>query len=369
MHVTRDHGATWTDVSIPNAQGSVVSIDASHQNPAEAFAGVTTGDNRPHIYRTRDYGKTWTEVVNGLPADQPSGSFVNCVLTDTRRAGLVFAATESSVYVSFNDGDLWQPLRLNLPTTSVRDMQIHGNDLVIATFGRGIWVLDDYSPLRQITDAVEQQPAHLFKPGAAVRVRRNIGGDTPFPPEIPHADNPPLGAVIYYSLAKTPASPITIDILDSRGRLVRHMSSAPVPPIAPGGREFPDWWLSPPRAAADRHRPEPHQLERPLRRPAVVGEHVTIRAVPGDTPMYYEGPLALPGRYTVRLTVDGAALHADGMGAERPAIAGDARGSSRASTTLQMRIYRGAKDAGTARRTGERSAGRRWARLTLVRTL
>jgi len=194
IRLTRDHGATWTDVSIPNTAGSVVSIDASHRNAAEAFAAVTTGDNRPHIYRTRDSGRAWTEVVDGLPADEVSGSFVNTVRTDPDRDGLVFAATESSVYVSFDAGDRWQPLRLNLPTTSVRDIVIHDNDLVIATFGRGIWVLDDVSPLRQITAAIAQQHAHLFEPGAAVRVRRDINGDTPFPPEIPHFENPPLAA-------------------------------------------------------------------------------------------------------------------------------------------------------------------------------
>lgn len=349
VRLTRDSGATWTDASIPNAQGSVVSIDVSHHHPAEAVAAVTTGDNRPHIYRTRDSGKSWTEVVTGLPIDEASGSFVNAVRTDTRRDGLLFAATESSVYVSFDDGDRWQPLRLNLPTTSVRDIVIHGNDLVIATFGRGIWVLDDYAPLRQITSAIEQQGAHLFKPDDAVRVRRDINGDTPFPPEIPHFDNPPLGVVIYYSLTQAPAAPLTIDILDPEGHIVRHMSSAPAPPMPSTVREFPDWWLSP---------PEPLPSDVGLNRmnwdvrygdPPSEGEHVTIRAVPGDTPLHYQGPLALPGVYTVRLTVDGAPY------TQTVRVRNDPRSTATPSDLLaqhelQMRIYDAVNTADAAAR-------------------
>ncbi|HEX5473963.1 MAG TPA: YCF48-related protein [Vicinamibacterales bacterium] len=347
VRVTRDHGAHWTDVSIPNTQGSVVSIDASHQHAAEAFAAVTTGDNRPHIYRTRDYGKTWTETVDGLPFDQASGSFVNAVRTDTQRAGLVFAATESSIYASFDDGDRWQPLGLNLPTTSVRDIVIHGDDLLIATFGRGIWVLDDYSPLRQITGETEQQPAHLFAPGGAVRVRQNIGGDTPFPPEIPHFENPPVGAVIYYSLSKPPSAPIAIDILDASGNVVRHLSSAPVPPMTRGGREYPDWWLSPPKPLPTGVGLNRINWDVRYDDPPSTGEHVTIRAVPGKTPMYYQGPLALPGVYTVRLNVDGTSY------TQTVRVRNDPRSTAAPSDLvaqheLQMRIYRGAKEAGTA---------------------
>jgi photosystem II stability/assembly factor-like uncharacterized protein len=356
VRVTRDRGATWTDVSIPRVDGSVVSIDASHQNASEAFAAVTTGDNRPHVYRTRDYGSTWTETVNGLPVDEVSGSFVNAVRMDTRRDGLVFAATESSMYVSFDAGERWQPLRVNLPTTSVRDIVIHGNDLVIATFGRGIWVLDDYSPLRQMTSAIEQQRAHLFEPGDAVRVRRDIGGDTPFPPEIPQADNPPLGAVIYYWLSRTPSAPITIDISDADGRSVRHMSSAPAPAMTSGGREFPDWWL---------RRATPLPTDAGLNRinwdvryddPPSAGEHVTIRAVPGDTPTHYEGPLALPGVYTVRLTVDGTSY------TQKVRVTNDPRSTATpadlvAQHALQMQISGAIVDADRAAQLAKTAGG------------
>ena len=347
VRVTRDHGATWANGSIPGVDGGVVSIDPSHQNAAEAFAAVATGDNRPHIYRTRDFGSTWTEAVNGLPVDEASGSFVNAVRTDTRASGLVFAATESSMYVSFDEGERWQPLRLNLPTTSVRDIIVHDNDLVIATFGRGIWVLDDYSPLRQLTRPIEQERAHLFEPGDAVRVRRDINGDTPFPPEIPQAQNPPPGVLIYYWLATTPATPLTIEIADAEGHVVRHLSSTPTAPMRSGGREFPDWWL---------RRATPLPTDAGLSRvnwdvryddPPSPSEHVTIRAVPGDTPTHFEGPLALPGVYTVRLAVDGTSY------TQKVTVKNDPRSTAtstdlKAQHDLQMQLYSGIKDADAA---------------------
>jgi photosystem II stability/assembly factor-like uncharacterized protein len=349
MQVTRDHGTTWTDVSIPNlpAQASVVSLDASHQAAAAAFAVVRTGDNRAHVYRTRDLGKTWLEVVTGLPVDQISGSFANVVRMDTRRAGLVFLGTESSVFVTFDDGDHWQPLRLNLPTTSVRDIQITENDLVICTFGRGIWVLDEYSPLRQVTAASATEAAHLFKPSSAVRIRRNMGGDTPFPPEIPHFDNPPLGVAIYYLLSKAPSKPITIDILDAGGRIVRHLSSDPATPLTSGGREFPDWWLAPPTPLPTNVGMNRVNWNVRYDDPPSAGEHVTIRAAPGDSPLTYEGPLALPGVYTVRLTVDETRY------IQTVRVRNDPRSSAsvadlRAQHALQMRTYNGAKTADAA---------------------
>jgi len=323
VRVTRDHGATWANGSIPGVDGGVVSIDPSHQNAAEAFAAVATGDNRPHIYRTRDFGSTWTEAVNGLPVDEASGSFVNAVRTDTRASGLVFAATESSMYVSFDEGERWQPLRLNLPTTSVRDIIVHDNDLVIATFGRGIWVLDDYSPLRQLTRPIEQERAHLFEPGDAVRVRRDINGDTPFPPEIPQ---------------------------------VRHLSSTPTAPMRSGGREFPDWWL---------RRATPLPTDAGLSRvnwdvryddPPSPSEHVTIRAVPGDTPTHFEGPLALPGVYTVRLAVDGTSY------TQKVTVKNDPRSTAtstdlKAQHDLQMQLYGGIKDADAAAKLAKATGG------------
>ncbi|MGH7485486.1 MAG: WD40/YVTN/BNR-like repeat-containing protein, partial [bacterium] len=155
IQVTRDNGKTWQEVSIPNldipARADISAIDASHQDPATAYVAIdhhTTGDYAPHFYRTHDYGKTWTSIVNGLPSTEPSGSFSRVIRSDPKKAGLLFAGTESAVYVSFDDGDHWQSLMLNLPNTSYRDIQMHGDDLIVGTYGRGIWILDDYSVLR-----------------------------------------------------------------------------------------------------------------------------------------------------------------------------------------------------------------------------
>src|SRR5260221_344343 len=151
------------------------------------------GDYTPYFYRTHDFGKTWTRITDGLPVNEPSGSFARVIRNDPKRPGLLFAGTESGMYVSFDDGDHWQSLMQNLPTTSFRDLVIKGNDLVVATYGRGFYVLDDYSMLRELTPAVASESAHLFAPGDAMRLRRNVNADTPFPPEVPHAQNPPDG--------------------------------------------------------------------------------------------------------------------------------------------------------------------------------
>ncbi|HEV2180609.1 MAG TPA: hypothetical protein VGR59_09820, partial [Gemmatimonadaceae bacterium] len=178
IRVTRDNGKTWADVSIaglPNAaRADIQTIDASHTSAGAAYVAIdehTVGDYTPYFYRTRDYGKTWTKIVTGLPTDAPSGSFAHTIRNDPKRAGLLFAGTESAMYVSFDDGDQWQSLQLNLPNTSYRDITFNRNDLIVGTYGRGIWVLDDYTVLRDLTPAIASAPAHLFKPDDAVRVR------------------------------------------------------------------------------------------------------------------------------------------------------------------------------------------------------
>jgi photosystem II stability/assembly factor-like uncharacterized protein len=317
IKVTRNHGATWDDATIPGlpndpARADVQAIDASHHDAATAYAAVdyhTTGDYKPHFYRTHDYGKTWTAIVNGMPADQPSGSFARVIRADTKKAGLLFAGTESSMYVSFDDGDNWQSLMLNLPNTSYRDLTIKDNDLVVGTYGRGIWILDDISPLRQMTPATASEPVHLFKPGDAIRVRRNVNGDTPFPPEVPHAANPPLGAIIYYSLSATPKGEIALDVIDAGGKVVRHLSSAPIAPLPDPPPLAPEFWLEKPQ-------PMPTALgtnrinwnlrqENPPSFTHSVAD--VMGAMAGDTPAPQEGALVLPGVYTVKLTVDGQA--------------------------------------------------------------
>ncbi|MDP2529151.1 MAG: hypothetical protein Q8W51_05395 [Candidatus Palauibacterales bacterium] len=352
VKLTRDGGRTWEDVSIPDLPDSsysdISAVDASHQDPAEAYVAVDAhglGDYAPYLYRTRDYGKTWTKIVDGLPTGLASGSFARVIRADTEKRGLLFAGTESSMYVSFDDGDHWQSLRLNLPITSFRDATIHGHDLVVGTYGRGIWILDDLSPLRQMTASLASEPAHLFAPGDAVRVRRNVNRDTPFHPEVPHSLNPPPGALIYYSLRAAPQGTVTLDILDAAGHVVRHLSSAPVEP----GPEY-------------RYPPEPnHWLEWPEPLPTKVGldrvswdvryddppafhRSFDINANPGLTPPSPQGPLALPGTYAVRLTVDGRSY------TQTVKVTNDPRSPAseadlEAQHALEMRIFAGIREA------------------------
>ncbi len=311
VYLTRDGGEHWEDVTPPGSSPySDVNIQASYFNPAESYASVDnshTGDSTPHIYRTRDYGKSWQSIIGGLPTDQPTGSFVQVVREDPLKQGLLFAGTETSVYVSFDDGDHWQSLRLNLPTTSYRDLKIHGGDLIAGTYGRAIWILDDITPLEQMRAELANESAHLFQPETAIRVHRDVNQDTPFPPEVPYALNPPQGAVIDYYLAQ-PAKTLQLQILDHDGNLVRSDSNAPIPPLDEPLPPVQSLWLRsrlplPANAGA-------HRVTWDLRYPTPPAIRFnygdTMGAVPGDTPFTPEGPLALPGNYTVRLIVDGA---------------------------------------------------------------
>ena len=313
IKVTKNEGQTWADATIPNlpfpAAALIERVEASPFAAGEAYAAVNVqglGDDAPYLYRTRDYGKTWQRITDGLPDTEPNGSTVRVVRADPKRAGLLFAGTESGIYASFDDGDHWQPLRQNLPTTSFRAIEFAGNDLVVGTYGRGIWVLDDYAVLRQMTAEVAREPAHLFKPDPAVRVRRNANYGTPYPLDVPQALNPPDGAVMYYWLAAQPSGEITIEVMDSTGTTVRHLSSIPAAPVKEAARpNFPDFWLAEPyrlpasagtnRATWDlRYDPPPafiHSFE--------------INGNPGASPPSPEGALALPGAYTVKLTVAG----------------------------------------------------------------
>ncbi|HEY3782288.1 MAG TPA: YCF48-related protein [Fimbriimonadaceae bacterium] len=310
IQVTTDRGATWTDVTIPKlGKGDgVACIEASHRNPAEAYAAVATFSSSadPKIYRTKDYGKTWTLIVEGLPKNSPVSGPALVVRADTKKDGLLFTGTDGGFYVSFDDGDHWQSLLLNMPTCQFTDLQVHDNDLIVSTFGRGVWILDDFSCLREVTPGTQAETAHLYKPGGGYRLRRNVNLDTPFPPEVPHAENPPLGAVIYYSFATKPTD-VKIEIADSSGRVVRHYSNAPVAPYDDPPTSIADLWRAP-------RLPIPTEIG--LNRinwdvrydipPAFVHDpQDTINANPGETPNETEGPLALPGDYTVRLIVDG----------------------------------------------------------------
>ena len=359
VKMTRDDGRTWQDVSIPglpdSSQSDIPAIDASHQDAAEAYVAVDahgTGDYAPYLYRTRDYGRTWTKIVTGLPVGQPSGSFARFVRADTKQHGLLFAGTESGMYVSFDDGDHWQSLQLNLPNTSYRDAVIKGNDLVVGTYGRGIWILDDISPLRQMTPAIADEDVHLFEPGDAVRVHRNVNQDTPFPPEVPHALNPPDGAVIYYWLKSKPAGAVTLDVLDRAGKVVRHLTSLPQPPVPEAARPpEPNFWLATPQplpAAAGTNRAIWN-----LRydAPPAFSHSFEINANPGLTPASPEGPLALPGTYTVKLTVDGKSYTGS------VTVTNDPRSPATpaallAQHDLQMKIYDGMKETWDGQQQG-----------------
>ncbi|HEX6536992.1 MAG TPA: hypothetical protein VF041_20570 [Gemmatimonadaceae bacterium] len=303
---TTDGGAHWTDVTPPGLEpwSKISIIDASHTDPATAYAAVDRhrlDDYAPYIYRTHDGGRHWTRADSGIP----EGAFVRVVRADPTRAGLLYAGTELGVYVSFDDGVHWQSLQLDLPTAPVHDLAVHDNDLIAATHGRAFWVLDDLSPLRQMSDDVLRARSHLFRPATAVRVRRSVNSDTPLPPEIPHGENPPAGAVIDYWLASA-SRPVTLEILDASGTVVRRVSSADSAPPPNAVQYFTDEWLPRPErlgTAAGLNR-----FVWDLRYPAPPAEsyEYSIAAIAGHgTVAEPEGPLVLPGDYRVRLTVDG----------------------------------------------------------------
>jgi len=306
IHVTRDGGKTWKDVTPPGmtAWSKVAQLDAGRFDSGTVYAAINrlrVDDLKPHIYRTHDFGATWTETVRGLP-DEP----VNTVREDPVRKGLLFAGTETAVYVSFNDGDDWRPLRLNMPATSIRDVVIHAGDLVAGTHGRGFWILDDISPLRQLNSDITAAPAHLFAPRVTYRLPRDTNTDTPLPPEVPAGKNPPDGAILYYWLKNT-AGPVTLEIMDSNGAVVRRYSSEDKPEPPDPMLNVPTYWIRPfqplPATAGmhrfvwDLHAAAPGGGGRR-------GGEYTIAAIYQDTPGR-EGEWMPPGTYSVKLMVAG----------------------------------------------------------------
>jgi len=299
---TVDGGNTWENMTPHEltAWSKIVMMQASHFDADEAYAAVDRHrleDNDPYIYRTRDGGKTWQRITKGLPP----GVYMQTVKEDPKRKGLLFAGTELGVFVSFNDGDDWQSLQLNLPPVSMRDLAIHVDDLIVATHGRGFWILDDITSLRQITDKVAQSEAHLFQPAAAIRMHPGTDYGSPMPRDEALAENPPVGAMIDYYLKSPASAAVLMEILDAKGQLVRRYSSADkAPPVKPETLDFPAFW-----------RPTPQAL------PADAGMHRWIwdlhyTAVPGSTHLLGDefvvapgGVTALPGTYTVKLTVGG----------------------------------------------------------------
>jgi len=305
IHITRDAGKTWTNVTPPalTPWSKVSVIDASHFDVGSAYAAINRfrlDDLAPHIWRTRDFGKTWKEITRGLPDNAP----INTVREDPRRKGLLFAGSERAVWVSFNDGDDWQPLRLNMPPTSIRDLTVHEDDLVAGTHGRSFWILDDISPLRQLSGAIAGADAHLFKPQTAMRVRWNKNTDTPLPPEEPAGQNPPDGAILYYYL-KNAADSVAVEVLDAAANLVRRYSSDDRPAPPENDLTYPAYWIRTPQnppAVAGMHR---FVWDLRYTPPEALRHEYPMTAVYHDTPREPRGPIALPGEYTVKLTVDG----------------------------------------------------------------
>src|SRR5262249_31555722 len=305
IQMTADGGATWADVT-PPALGpwmKVSIMDAGHFDAQTAYAAINTlrlDDLRPHIFRTHDGGKTWREIVNGLPDGAP----VDAVREDPKRKGLLFAGTERAVHVSFDDGEHWQSLRLNMGATSIRDLIIKGDDLAVGTHGRGFWILDNITPLRQLQDSILKQPAFLFKPQPTYRVRWNTNSDTPLPPDVAAGENPPDGAMIDYYLASA-AGAVTLEIKDATGQIVRRYSSDDKMAVDDPMLNIPPYWVRPPQKLSNQAGPPRFAWGLPL--DAVPGgtPRDPIPAVYKTTAPSPTSPWAMPGRYTAVLTAGG----------------------------------------------------------------
>ena len=305
IHITRDGGKTWKNVTPPGiADWTKISlIDAGHTDAATAYAavnGIRLDDMHPHIYKTHDGGKSWTAIDNGLPDDP-----INVVREDPRRKGLLLAGSETAVYISFDDGAHWAPLRLNMPATSIRDLVFKDADVVVGTHGRSFWILDDIAPLRQLATAAARPmiDATLYKPEPAIRIRWNMNPDTPLPQEEPAGENPPDGAIIDYYLKADAAGPVTLDITDAAGRLVRHFASTDTLYTVPDVN-IPLYWIRPQQllsAHAGPHRFLWDLHYQPLNVPA----SYPISAVYANTAPVATAPWVMPGAYTVKLTVNG----------------------------------------------------------------
>ncbi|MBI1760084.1 MAG: glycoside hydrolase [Acidobacteria bacterium] len=302
IHLTKDDGKTWQNVTPPEltAWSKVVMLEASHFDVNEAYAAIDRHrltDNEPYIYRTRDGGKSWQKITQGLPA----GVYLQTIKEDTQRRGLLFAGTELGVFVSFNDGEQWQSLQLNLPPCSMRDLAVHEDDLIVATHGRGFWVLDDITALRQINDEVTRADAYLFRPADALNLPPHSEYGTPQPRDEPLAENPPTGAMLDYYLKSAATGPVTLEVLDAAGEVVRRYSSEDrAPAVNPDTLNVPAFWLRPVASlstAAGMHRWVWDLQPTPTNTGGRRG---------GGGGVFGRAPVTVPlGTYTVKLTVNG----------------------------------------------------------------
>ncbi len=338
IQVTRDGGATWANVTPASIKPwtRIFNLEAGHFDPLVAYAAANTlrlDEIAPHFYRTHDGGKTWTEINTGITAD----AVANTIREDPRQPGLLYAGTDTQVWVSFDDGDHWQSLRHNMPAISVRDLQVKDDatclcaDLIAGTHGRGFWILDDVTPLRQAAAAkaaLAKGEPYLFKPVTGVRVRFGVNEPTPWPPELPAGESAPPGVLLDYYLAKDATGPVRLEVLDAAGKVVRTYSSTePVLDPDPGKDMaaydevckktptaaycgLPLYWPAPqfivsPKAGM-------HRFNWDLKFDPVspqdlvpAGDEEATGAVPGRTYPNYNVPWVPPGSYTVRLTADG----------------------------------------------------------------
>jgi len=295
VHITRDGGQNWTDITprdLPD-WSRISQIEASPHDAAKAYMAVDrhqSDDMHPYIYKTNDYGKTWVKISKGIP----DNTFARAVREDPKKRGLLYAGTEAGVYVSFNDGADWRSLQLNLPTAPVHDLVVKNDDLVVATHGRAFWILDDVSPLRQYSDEIAKRDVHLYTPATATRFQ-NSSEEPPKPVLV--GENPPAGALIYYFLKEKPKGETTIEILDSSSSVIRKYSSNKTEELE------------------EPLTPEDKKPEKQIKPELGLNRFVWDLRYTGSSrvPDYYlweykdgsRGPLAMPGKYQVRLTVDG----------------------------------------------------------------
>ena len=310
IHVTEDGGLHWKDVTPPGVGpwAKISLIDAGRFDARTAYAAVNTirlDDLRPHIYRTHDGGATWAEIVNGLP----DGATINAVREDPKRKGLLYCASEREVGVSFDDGAQWQSLRLDMPAGSMRDIIVKDDDLAVATHGRGFWILDDITPLRQFDPGVFAAEAFLFKPQTAVRVRWSMYTDTPLPPDEPAGENPPDGATIHYVLKDNATGPVMLEILDVSGKTIRRYASTdPAELPTSANAPVPLYWYRLPQkleTPAGLHRFLWDLHYQPLSGGGGRGGGLGMTAVAHNSPVSTNAPWVAPGTYSVKLTVNG----------------------------------------------------------------
>lgn len=320
VQLTRDAGAHWQNVSPPDLSEpeQVVYVEASHHGQGTAYVtlGATRQSTAPDVLRTHDYGRTWQKIVTGFPTNE----MVRVVREDPKRQGLLYAGTDTGIFVSFDDGDHWQPFSLNLPPTPITDLQVHDNDLTISTFGRALWILDDLTPLREMSWKIAESDVHLFVPEKSLRVRWDNYEDTPYPIETPAGQNPPDGAILDYFLKSAPASELTLTIYDEQGAEVTRFSSTPKKVELPPPN-VPEYWFAPPTALSKA--PGVNRFIWDLRYPSAPSlpygyfnellgytEYTLAdHAIPGLTPRQQpRGPLVVPGKYTIELDYSGKKL-------------------------------------------------------------